>query len=79
MVAHDDKVVLGFLGHPMASNCTLKGYRVGRATSLVEVGYNLGEIIAVGEWISTAFVRSCIADELMVPTMLNVAIDHDED
>ena len=70
--------LLTLLGHPSAQQCTLKGFRAGRATSLAAAGSPLGEILAAGEWRSSAFLRYCQTDELSVPGLLAVNLDDDD-
>ena len=71
--------LLGLLGHRCANQCTLKGFRAGRATSLAAAGSPLGVILAAGEWRSAAFLRYCHADELSVTSMIEVACEDDDD
>lgn len=73
------KRMLALLGHPEASRCTLKGFRAGRATSLADAGYGIGDILAAGEWKSSAFLRYCQADGVSVPGLLHVVLDCEED
>ena len=70
--------MLTLLGHKDANKCTLKAFRVGRATSLA-AGSPIGVILAAGEWKSSAFLWYCQADEISVSAVLEVVCAEDED
>ena len=71
--------LLTLLGHPSAQQCTLKGFRAGRATSLAATVSPLCDILAAGEWRLSAFLRYCQTDELSVPGLLAVVVENDAD
>ncbi len=72
------KRLLLLLLTPGADKFTLKAFRAGKATELAKAGTTLGQILAAGEWKSSAVTRYVDEDALDASALVSMVTEESD-